>query len=129
MNHDHLNEIALGKSGRPRKMASIQERHARLTALAYCMEKVPKILEKYWQWFGDETLHIDQRKKFGDTLLAYAIGKPVQPVEGAVESTEKRVITVRWLPPDPNDHSRYHPGIGEEDEPPVIDVDPGGNTG
>ena len=123
MNHDHLNEIALGKSGRPRRMASIQERHARLTALAYCMEKVPKILEKYWQWFNDETLHIDSRKKFGDTLVSYAIGKPVQPVEGAVESSEKRVIEVRWLPPDPNDHSVYHGDLSDGPGP-VIDVEP-----
>ena len=86
--------------------------------------KRPQFFAKWWDWFNDETLDIDRRMKAGEKLVAYAIGKPVQPVEGAVESTEKRVITVRWLPPDPNDHSRYHPGIGEEDEPPVIDVEP-----
>jgi hypothetical protein len=123
MNHDHLNEIALGKSGRPRRMASIQERHARLTALAYCMEKVPAIFEQYWAWFNDETLDIDRRMKVGDRLLAYAIGKPVQPVEASGESTEKRVIEVRWLPPDPNDRSRRIPAIGTTEKP-VIDVEP-----
>jgi|SRR5271165_1159440 len=99
-------------------------RHARLAALAYCMEKVSAIFEQYWAWFNDETLDIDRRMKAGEKLVAYAIGKPVQPVEGQVESTGKHVIAVRWLPPDPNDRSRYHPGIGEEDEPPVIDVEP-----
>jgi hypothetical protein len=51
----------------------------------------------------------------------------LQAVEGAVESTEKRVIEVRWLPPDPNDHSRYHGDLS--DERPVIDVEPGGKAG
>jgi hypothetical protein len=54
--------------------------------------------------------------------VAYAIGKPVQPVEGQLDSTEKRVIEVRWLPPDPNDRSRRIPAIGSEK--PAIDVEP-----
>jgi hypothetical protein len=123
MSSDHLNEIALGKSGRPRRMASIHERHARLTALAYCMEKVPAILERYWKWFEDETLSITDRRAAGDRLLAYGIGKPVQPVEGNMDSTEKQVIEVRWLPPDPNDHSRRIPAIGTTEKP-VIDLEP-----
>jgi hypothetical protein len=127
MSSDHLNEIALGKSGRPRRMASIQERHARLTALAYCMEKVPAIFEQYWAWFNDETLAIDQRMKAGEKLVAYAIGKPVQPVEGQLESTEKQVIEVRWLPPDPNDRSRRIPAIGSEK--PAIEDGTGTDSG
>jgi hypothetical protein len=114
MSSDHFNEIALGKSGRPRRMASIHERHARLTALAYCMEKVPAIFEQYWAWFNDETLDIDHRMKAGEKLVAYGIGKPVQPVEGSVDTMEKQVIEVRWLPPDPNDRSRRIPAIGSE---------------
>jgi hypothetical protein len=104
-------------------MASIQERHARLTVLAYCMEKVPAIFEQYWAWFNDETLDIDRRMKVGDRLLAYAIGRPVQPMEASGESTEKQVIEVRWLPPDPNDRSRRIPAIGTTEKP-VIDVQP-----
>jgi len=59
--------------------------------------------------------------------LAYAIGKPVQPMEGQLESTEKQVIEVRWLPPDPNDHSRYHGDLS--DERPVIEGQVGTDSG
>jgi hypothetical protein len=97
-----------------RRMPTIKERHERLLAIAYCLEKTPAVLAKWWDWFNDETLDIDRRMKAGEKLVAYAIGKPVQPVEGQLESTEKQVIEVRWLPPDPNDRSRRIPAIGSE---------------
>jgi hypothetical protein len=114
--------IALGNSARPRRLATIQERHARLAALAYINEKIPAIFEKYWAWFNDEELDIDHRMKAGAFLVAYGIGRPVQPVEAAVDSNVKQIIEVRWLPPDPNDRSRRIPAIGSEK--PAIDVEP-----
>jgi hypothetical protein len=36
------------------------------------------------------------------------------PIEGQLDSTEKQIIEVRWLPPDPNDRSRRIPAIGSE---------------
>jgi len=75
--------------------------------------------------FNDDELDIDHRMKAGAFLVGYGIGRPVQPVEATTDSNVKHIIGVRWLPPDPNDRSRYTPGIGEEEpSAPVIDVQP-----
>jgi hypothetical protein len=100
-------ESTVGTSlGRPRRLLSIADRAARLQALAFCTSKVAKILEKYSEWFDDETLPIKERMNAGDRLLAYALGKPVQPVDQDLTQTTKKIVELRWLPPDPNDHSR-----------------------
>jgi hypothetical protein len=39
-------------------------------------------------------------------LLDRGYGKPPQAVAAHVQQQTKRVLEVRWLPPDPNDHSR-----------------------
>jgi hypothetical protein len=47
-----------------------------------------------------------ERRAAGKWLWEAAFGRPVQPI---AESSEGRVIheyRVRWLPPDPNDHSK-----------------------
>src|SRR5271169_6203474 len=123
---DHLNRPA----SRPRRAVTIADRAARLQAAAFAASHVPKILQLYAEWYQDKSLSIADRRAAGDRLLDRALGRPTQGVEDVGDNVVKRVITVRWLPPDPNDHSRRIPGIGEEEpSAPVIDVDPGGKAG
>jgi hypothetical protein len=108
---------------RARRAVSIADRAARLQAAAFAASHVPKILELYAEWYQDESLPIAYRRAAGDRLLDRALGRPTQQVEDVGDNVvEKRVIEVRWLPPDPNDHSRYHGDLS--DERPAIDVEP-----
>ena len=36
-----------------------------------------------------------------------AFGKPPRSIEAHFEQQKRQILEVRWLPPDPNDHSRY----------------------
>jgi hypothetical protein len=46
------------------------------------------------------------RRKATKDLIEACIGKPHQAVQFDASRNEHRTITVRWLPPDPNDHSK-----------------------
>ena len=85
----------------------IADRHARLQALAFCTSKVPKILQQFSDWFDDESLPIKERMQAGDRLLAYALGKPTTFVNPEEVAEVKRTLIVRWMPPDPDDRSRF----------------------
>ena len=39
-------------------------------------------------------------------LMDRAYGKPHQSTEAAITEHRKTILQVRWMPPDPNDHSR-----------------------
>ena len=110
-------------ASRPRRAVSIADRAARLQAATFAASHVPKILELYAEWYQDESLPIADRRAAADRLLDRALGRPTQGVEDVGDGVVKRVIEVRWLPPDPNDHSRRIPAI-RTTEKPVIDVQP-----
>ena len=57
--------------------------------------------------YQDEKQPINVRLAAGDRLLDRALGRPTQAIENPEEGELKRTVTVRWLPPDPNDRSRY----------------------
>ena len=39
-------------------------------------------------------------------IMAYAFGKPVQPLTGAFQEQTHRTLEVRWMPSRPDDHSK-----------------------
>jgi hypothetical protein len=47
-----------------------------------------------------------ERLEASDRLMAYGFGKPPQAIEGHFTEARKQVLEVRWMPPDPNDHSK-----------------------
>jgi hypothetical protein len=41
-----------------------------------------------------------------DRLMNRAFGLPVQVTNETINENRKQILEVRWLPPDPNDHSK-----------------------
>ena len=41
-----------------------------------------------------------------DRLMDRAHGKPPQSMEGHITEQRKQILEVRWMKPDPNDHSK-----------------------
>jgi hypothetical protein len=67
-----------------------------------------EVLEFYAKVFRDEKEPTTVRMEAGERLLNRAFGRIVTPVEttGETAQTVRHVYNIRWLPPDPNDHSR-----------------------
>ena len=99
-------EQALTRSlGRPRRAVTIADRELRLKAATFAGSHVIRILEYYAQVYQDTTQPHLVRMAAGDRLLDRALGRSTQAVETTEEGTVHHVYSVRWLPPDPNDHS------------------------
>jgi hypothetical protein len=46
------------------------------------------------------------KAKPSDRLMAYGFGKPPQAIEAHFTEQRRQILGVRWMPPDPNDHSK-----------------------
>src|SRR6478752_7480906 len=75
-----------------------------LKAAAYSDE----VLEFYAKVFRDENEPTTTRMEAGERLLNRAFGRIVTPVETTGETSKivQHLYEIRWLPPDPNDHSK-----------------------
>jgi hypothetical protein len=92
--------------GRPTGPVSIEERRRRDAAINCCASYSDEIIDLNVRIMRDETEPSAERRAAGKWLWEAAFGRPVQPI---AESSEGRVIheyRIRWLPPDPNDHSK-----------------------
>jgi hypothetical protein len=56
--------------------------------------------------FMDDKQPASLRLAAANDLLDRAYGKPPQAVAAHVQQQTKRILEVRWMPPDPNDHSK-----------------------
>ena len=48
-----------------------------------------------------------EQRKASQWIAEMSMGKPLQAADLGMEQSEHKTLTVRWLPPDPNDRSRY----------------------
>jgi hypothetical protein len=69
-------------------------------------EQYPAVI-KYWtEVLNDKRLSHTYRMQAASELMNRAFGKPPQAIAAPLQqSTKQRILEVRWLPPDPNDHS------------------------
>lgn len=69
---------------------------------------IDEVLPWYFSEFLDKTIDREEKKWFGERIFERGFGKPSQAVQvDQVSSGEQKVIyEIRWLPPDPNDHSK-----------------------
>ena len=65
-----------------------------------------KALQVIISVFMDDKQPASLRLAAANDLLDRAYGKPPQAVAAHVQQQTKRVLEVRWMPPDPNDRSR-----------------------
>jgi hypothetical protein len=54
----------------------------------------------------DENQPASLRLAAANDLLDRAYGRPPQAVMATPDQPKKTILEVRWLPPDPNDHSK-----------------------
>jgi hypothetical protein len=47
-----------------------------------------------------------ERLQASDRIMAYGYGKPVQPLAGAFQEHQHKILEIRWREPDPNDRSK-----------------------
>ena len=60
-------------------------------------------------WFNtmmDQNAEMSHRITCSFALMDRAYGKPTQSLEANVAEHRKQILEVKWLPPDPNDHSK-----------------------
>ncbi|MGB7835617.1 MAG: hypothetical protein WBL84_25775 [Xanthobacteraceae bacterium] len=105
------------RGGRPPGPRPIADRVVRLQMAAAAARLYPKVLA-FWEEVleGTATCEQDGKKFLKYTtedrleatrmIMAYGFGKPVQPLTGAYQEQRHQILHVRWLPPDPNDHSK-----------------------
>jgi hypothetical protein len=97
--------------GRPRStLVGFQERMKRYQVAERCAELTPEIIAFWARVVRNENLPIVLRMQAGDRLMDRAYGRP--PVAMEIDATnremppKKVVHIVKWLPPDPSDHSK-----------------------
>jgi hypothetical protein len=87
----------------------IMERIERYRLAEKCAEFTPQVIALWKQIVEDERLPHALRLAAADRLMDRAYGRPavaVQVDQTTREMALKKVIyEVRWLPPDPSDHS------------------------
>jgi hypothetical protein len=100
--------------GRPRGPYPIADRVERLKFAAACARQAVASLE-FWVRVRDgkdengKPLYSEQAQlRASENIVAWGLGRPAQAVQVDQTSLDvnKVIHEVRWLPPDPNDHSR-----------------------
>ena len=100
--------------GRPTGPVSIEERRRRYAAINRCAAFSDEIIDLHVGIMRDETEPSAERRAAGKWLWEAAYGRPVQPTDETSDGqqTVKHIYEIRWLPPDPNDHSNYIEPLG-----------------
>jgi hypothetical protein len=111
--------------GRPKGPITIGDRYKRLQMMTAAQSLFPSVIA-FWAEVLEAQEMVEKIKKIGgkavtvtvpkystadrfeatDRIMAYAYGRPAQTLEASVLEQRKQILEVRWLPPDPADHSK-----------------------
>jgi hypothetical protein len=110
------------KTVRAQTAHGINERLKRYRLSEKCAEFTPEVLAFWAKVLRNEPREVtrdgrkflvwdyttDDQFKAGDRLMDRAYGKPpmAMQIDGRQEQLKEIIYTIRWLPPDRNDHSR-----------------------
>jgi hypothetical protein len=102
--------VAKRPVGRPKgSTMGIMERVKRYQLAEKCAEMTPEVIDFWTRVVRNEKLPIVLRMQAADRLMDRAYGRPAiaMNVDQTTRemSLQKVIHEVRWLPPDPNDHS------------------------
>jgi hypothetical protein len=50
--------------------------------------------------------NVQDQFKAAENIMNYGYGRPVQPIAGVMQETQKRILEVRWMPARADDHSK-----------------------
>jgi hypothetical protein len=64
------------------------------------------VVEFWFKTMMDPKADMSHRIACSDRLMNRAYGLPVQVTNETINENRKQILEVRWLPPDPNDHSK-----------------------
>jgi hypothetical protein len=86
---------------------AIADRKLRHAFALKCAGMADEVLEFYIDIFRDQSRSLSERQHAADWIINRAFGRVPLPVETTEEADRNvhHTYTVRWLPPDPNDHS------------------------
>jgi hypothetical protein len=114
--------VKRSKTVRAQTAHGINERIKRYRLSEQCAELTPEVIAFWAKVLRNEPREVirngkrllvrdyttDDQFKAGDRLMDRAYGKPPMAVQidGRQQQLKQIIHTVRWLPPDPNDHSR-----------------------
>ena len=82
------------------------ERHARLAFAAECARHKDEVISFWFTTMMNPQADMAHRIACSDRLMNRAFGLPVQISSETINENRKQILEVRWLPPDPNDHSK-----------------------
>jgi hypothetical protein len=95
-----------GLDGRKPGPVGAAERMARYRLMELCARHTEKVVAFYARVMDDEAMPVEVRMAAADRLLDRGYGKPLQALVGHQDAQVRHILNVRWLPPDPNDHSK-----------------------
>ena len=87
-------------------MNSIAQRAERLAFAAACAAHRQDVIDFWYRTMMDEVVEKQHRITCSVHLMDRAFGKTVQVTNETINENRKQILEVRWLPPDPNDHSK-----------------------
>jgi hypothetical protein len=100
-------ELAERRGGlRPCGPLTMAERHARLAFAAECARHKDEVISFWFKTMMDQKADMSHRIACSDRLMNRAFGLPMQISSEQITENRKQILEVRWLPPDPNDHSK-----------------------
>jgi hypothetical protein len=88
------------------RVNSIAQRADRLAFAAACAAHRQDVVDFWYSVMMDHTADMQHRITCSVHLMDRAYGKTVQVTRENVTENRKQIVEVRWLAPDPNDHSK-----------------------
>ena len=95
-------------AGRPKGSITIADRSQRLQMAVAAAQLYPKVIAFWAEVLENEKENYTtaERLEASDRIMAYGFGKPPQAIAAHFQQQTKRILEIRWLPPDPNDRSK-----------------------
>jgi hypothetical protein len=88
------------------RVNSIAQRAERLAFAAACAAHQQDVIDFWYKTMMDDRVEMQHRITCSVHLMDRAYGKTVQVTQENVTENRKQILEVRWLAPDPNDHSK-----------------------
>ena len=98
--------LATRRAGRPKGSVTIADRYARLAFAAACRSHEADVIKFWYDTMMDHEADMAHRIVCSKELMNRAHGLPIQITNETTQETRKQILEVRWMAPDPNDHSK-----------------------
>jgi hypothetical protein len=106
---------AMPGAGRPKGSITIADRSLRLQMATEAARLYPEVIAFWSEVLENEKNNYTtaERLEASDRIMAYGFGKPPQAIEAHFQEHTRKILEIRWMPPDPNDRSKASPNLIE----------------